>query len=105
MPLGETMRKLFLVLCASILLCAGVFAQDVNEPVQQMMKGFNTGDVKLIASVYASGEVTIIDEVAPHFWAGKDANNAWLADLDKHDKAAGVTDGNVAARPANRVEI
>ena len=99
------MRKLFLAVCAVLFLAIGAMAQDVNAPIQQMLQGFNSGDVKMVASAYASGSITIVDEVAPHFWSGTKANDAWLADIDKHDKAAGVTDGKVTAKPGNRTEI
>jgi hypothetical protein len=99
------MRKLFLTLWVVLLLAVAASAQDVNAPIQQMLKGFNTGDLKLVAGSYASGGVVIVDEVAPHLWSGSDANATWLADLDKHDKALGVTDGKVTARPASRTEV
>ena len=100
------MKKLFLAVSVVMLLAAVASAQDVNAPIQQMLNGFNTGDMKLVTGSYiAGGNIVIIDEVAPHLWTGSNANAAWLADLDKHDKAAGVTDGRVTAGAASRVEV
>lgn len=100
------MRKLFLAICVVLLITAAAYAQDVNAPIQQMLNGFNTGDMKLVTASYvAGGNIVIIDEVAPHLWTGAKANDTWLADLDKHDKALGVTDGKVTAKPASRTEV
>ena len=99
------MRKLFLAVCAVAFLTAAAAAQDINAPIQQLLNGFNTGDTKLVAASYASGDIVIEDEVAPHLWTGPKANDAWLADLDKHDKALGVTDGKVIAKSASRTEV
>ncbi len=99
------MRKLSLAACAVLCLTLSALAQDVNAPIQQMMKAFNTNDTKLLASLYAAGNITIVDEVPPYVWTGTNANESWLADLEKHDKAAGVTGETATARPATRADI
>ena len=100
------MKKALFVLCAALVLSVAprAAAQDVNAPIKQMLDGFNSNDVKAVTSSYASGDVLIIDEVPPFRWSGANANDAWLADLDKHDKAKGVTDGKVKAGTAVRTE-
>jgi ketosteroid isomerase-like protein len=100
------MKKVFLVLCAGILLVAArAQALDVNAPIHKMLDAFNSGDLKALAEVYAPGDHLIIDEVAPFHWTGANANEAWLADLDKHDKAAGITDAKVKYLATTRTEI
>ena len=89
------MKKLWLVACVGILLAAAGVAQDVTAPIHQMLDGFNSGDMKAVNASYASGDLLIVDEVAPYHWAGPHAGDAWGADLEKHDKAAGLTDAKV----------
>jgi ketosteroid isomerase-like protein len=100
------MKKALLVLCAGLLLLAArAQAQDVNAPIHKMLGAFNSGDMKALADCYASGDISIIDEVAPFRWTGAHANDAWLADLDKHDKANGVSDAKVKYGATTRTEI
>lgn len=102
------MKKILLFLSAGLLWAmASVtgFAQDVNAPIHQMLEGFNSGDIKAIASSYAAGDISIVDEVAPFHWNGPHAGETWLADLEKHDKAAGVTDAKVLASAAVRNDV
>lgn len=99
------MRKLFLAVCAGMLLAAVAVAQDVNAPIHQLLDGFNNNDTKAVAASYASGDVVIVDEVAPFHWSGPHANDDWGADLDKHDKAAGITDDKVNYSAATRTDV
>jgi hypothetical protein len=106
--LKETMKKTILTLTASFLvICSALAAApaDVTAPIHQFIDGFNSGDVKSAYAAYAPGTVTIIDEFAPHRWAGPDAAHTWAADYDKHAKAAGVTDGVVKYGEPTRTEI
>lgn len=93
------MRKLYLVVCVGLLLSLGgakAFAQaDLTKPIKQMIDGFNSNDVKAVVAAYASGDISITDEVPPFHWSGTKANDEWLAALEKHDKAAGISDGKV----------
>lgn len=100
------MRKTFVSLCAVVLLSLGAFAQkeDVTQPIHQMITGFNTNDMKLVAAQYATGDISIIDEVPPFRWTGAKANDAWLADLEKYDKEAGVSDAKVKLGSITRTE-
>ncbi len=90
------MRKTFLVLCAGLVLSLGAFAQnDLTAPVKAMLNGFNSGDMKAVTDQYASGGITIIDEVPPFHWSGAKAHDEWLAALQSYDKANGVSDAKV----------
>jgi len=98
------MRNVVLALCAACVLSIAAAAQDVTAPINQMLKAFNTGDVKAIAAVYASGDISITDEVPPFHWSGAGANDAWLADLAKAEKAAGMTETKVGFGAPVRTE-
>jgi hypothetical protein len=83
------------------------FAADAASPlamVHQFIDNFDKGDIKAAAATHAA-EVSIIDEVPPYQWQGRDAFKTWLDDLTKHDTAAGVTDGNVKLGDAIREEV
>lgn len=76
---------------------AGLLAvtADVIAPIHQFIDGFNKGDTKSAFATYSTGDVTIIDEFAPHRWHGPHAAQEWAADYDKHAQATGVSDGTV----------
>jgi ketosteroid isomerase-like protein len=76
----------------------------VAAPIHQFIDSFNKGDVKAAEAAHVA-EPIIIDEVAPHQWQGHGSFKAWMDDLDKHDKARGVTDGAVKLGDAIRQEI
>ena len=91
------MRKILLLSCTALfaVMSVAAFAQDVNAPIHQLLDGFNTGDMKAVSASYAKGDLSIVDEVPPFHWSGPNVGEAWGADLEKHDKAAGVTDAKV----------
>ncbi len=91
-----------ILLFAPLALAAG---PDVTTPIRQFIDGFNTGDVKSAYAAYASGDINIIDEFAPHRWTGPHAAQDWAADYDKHAKATGVSDGSVKYGAPTRTEI
>jgi ketosteroid isomerase-like protein len=102
------MRKSLFALLASVLLAPAAMAAssaDVTKPIRQFIDGFNSGDVKSAYSTYAKGDITIIDEFAPHRWVGPHAAQDWAAEYDKHAKATGVTDGKVTYGKPTRTEI
>lgn len=66
------------------------------DPVRQFITAFNSGDTKTANATYAPGEISIVDEFAPHRWIGPKAPRAWAADYAKHAAATGVTDGHVS---------
>jgi hypothetical protein len=68
---------------------------DVPKHIKQFIDGFNKGDTKSAFAAYATGDITIIDEFAPHLWVGPHAPQDWAAEYGKHATATGVTDGNV----------
>ena len=78
---------------------------DVSAPVRQFIDGFNTGNVQAEFAAYATGAITIVDEFAPHIWAGPDAAHQWAEAYDKHAQATGVTDGRVTYGKPTRTEV
>ncbi len=78
---------------------------DVTAPIHQFIDGFNTGDTKSAYAAYSTGDITIVDEFAPHRWLGPHAPQDWAADYDKHAQATGVSDGIVKYRAPTRTEI
>lgn len=101
------MNKTILALIAIILAVPAMAANaaDVTAPIHQFIDGFNTGDVKSAYAAYASGEIVIVDEFAPHVWRGPHAPQDWAADYDKHAQATGVSDGSVKYGQPTRMEV
>lgn len=91
------------VLCAPAAIPAR--QDDVSAPVRQFIDGFNTGNVQSAFAAYASGQVTIVDEFAPHIWSGPDAAHQWAEAYDKHAQATGVADGMVTYGKPTRTEV
>jgi hypothetical protein len=92
------MKKIIFTVLAFALLTPTAMkaaSPDVPMAIKQFIDGFNSGDTKSAFAAYATGDITIIDEFAPHLWTGPQAAQNWAADYDKHAAATGVTDGNV----------
>ena len=100
-------KAMFALLMGVVWVPAGVAAApaDVTAPIRQFIDGFNSGDTKTAFEAYAEGDITIIDEFAPHVWMGPHAAQDWAADFDKNAKATGVTDAKVTYGAATRTEI
>jgi len=96
-----------LLVLAGILVVPGLSAADadVTTAIHQFIDGFNNGDVKSANAAYASGDIMIVDEFAPHRWSGPNAPQAWAADYEKHAQAGGISDGQVKYGSATRTEI
>ena len=77
----------------------------MTAPIHQFIDRFNTGDTKSAFAAYATGDIAIVDEFAPHRWLGPHAPQDWAADYDKHVQATGVSDGIVKYGPPTRTEI
>ena len=102
------MKKTILALIAFVLVIpftAAAARQDVTLPIHQFIDGFNRGDVKSAYAAYASGDIVIVDEFAPHLWTGPHAAQDWAADYDKHAQATGVNDGSVKYGAPTRTEV
>ncbi|MGC1372485.1 MAG: nuclear transport factor 2 family protein [Candidatus Sulfotelmatobacter sp.] len=102
------MGKMIVILLSSVLLGATAMAaasRDVTIPIHQFIDGFNTGDVQSAYAAYATGDITIVDEFAPHRWTGPHAAQNWAADYQNHAQATGVSDGNVKYGAPTRTEI
>lgn len=104
---GSTMRKNVFALAACLLWAPAVFAasgEDVAAPIRQFIDAFNKGDTASAYATYAKGEISIIDEFAPHCWNGPHAAQDWAAAYDKHAQATGVSDGQVKYGAPTRIE-
>jgi hypothetical protein len=102
------MKRLLLGLLASALLGTLTIraeAQDVTAPIHQFLDGLIKGDDKAANAAYATGDIIIVDEIAPHSWAGPNAPQQWSADLEKHDSAAGVSDAGLKYDAPTRTEV
>lgn len=102
------MKRFLLALTASTLLAPSVFAAqatNVMTPIRQFIDGFNSGDTKSASAAYASGDILIIDEFAPHRWTGQNAAHEWADAYEKHAQATGVSDGSVKYGNPTRTEI
>ena len=102
------MKSAVLALLASALFAPAALAaapSDVTVPIRQFIEGFNNGDLKSAYASLATGDITIVDEFAPHLWTGSQAAQQWVADYDTHAKATGVSDGMVQYGAPTRNEI
>ena len=102
------MKVASLALLAGVLCSPAVHAaapSDPTAPICQFIDGFNNGDLKAAYAALATGDITIVDEFAPHLWTGPNAAQQWVADYDTHAKATGVTDGIVQWSAPTRTEI
>ena len=58
--------------------------------VQQYIKGFNSGDVELMAAFFdVSG--SILDGMAPHLWQGSNAARDWYNDVLAEGESHGAS--------------
>ena len=78
---------------------------DPAAPIRKFIDAFNSGDTKTGLTFYAKGDITLVDEFAPHIWSGPQAVQNWAADYDKHATATGVTEGKVTYGKTTRTEI
>lgn len=75
----------------------------LTAPIHQFIDNFDKGDQKAAAAAFATGGLTIIDEVPPHIWTGSDALQTWANDLVANDKGQGITSEKVTLGKATRV--
>ncbi|HSS95581.1 MAG TPA: nuclear transport factor 2 family protein [Terriglobales bacterium] len=102
------MKRIILALLAMLLVISSATmaaAADVTTTIHQFIDSFNAGDVKAVNASYATGDIVIVDEFAPHMWNGPHAPQDWSADYDKHAQATGVSDGSVKYGASTRTEI
>jgi ketosteroid isomerase-like protein len=75
----------------------------LEAPVRTFLDSLNRGDVAAAATAYASGAISIVDEVPPYYWT---SFPAWAAALDKEIKDGGLSDVKVSITgPAVREEV
>jgi hypothetical protein len=101
---GMSTRSLDALLSAmlvsvSLTLAVGVPVAGAATPEAQLLApirlatdSMNKGDTKTFASTLSSDGVTIIDEIAPHLWAGADAFDRWFKAYGAWVEAAAITD-------------
>jgi ketosteroid isomerase-like protein len=102
------MKKTIIALFANVFLAIAMLGAgpgDVTAPIHQFIDGFNSGDVQSAYAAYASGDILIVDEFAPHRWFGPHAPQEWAGDYEKHAQATGVTDGLVKYGAPTRTEV
>lgn len=93
---------------AGVLALAG--AAEAAKPAGPMgaihafIDNFNKGDAAAAEAAHVAAP-TIIDEFAPHHWEGAGAFKAWAGDLEKSDKAAGISNEKVTLGKASRTVI
>jgi len=100
--------KLTTVLCLLAVTgnaAAVTFDAQVAAPIHRFIDGFNAGDTKSAEAAHAKTDLVIVDAVPPYQWQGANAFTTWLADLRKHDEAAGVTDGRMTLGAPIRQEV
>ena len=99
-------RFIFVFAVAALALTQQALAsQDpVMAPIDQVMNGFNAGNVKAVLAACAPSGVTIIDDVSPFAWQGRTAMTAWLKDLAASESKAGISGGKVSfGAPIDRI--
>jgi hypothetical protein len=74
---------------------------EVLRPIRQFLDGINAGKPDIAFAAFVHGDITIVDEFAPHLWSGPDAPKAWLEAYG----TLGQSEGHIQyGRPA-RAEI
>ncbi len=79
-------------------------AGAARAPIDAFVAAFAKGDMAAAKATHVASP-TIIDEMPPHLWSGKDAFDTWLADLGKDSKAAGRSDEKLAVGRTIRAEV
>jgi hypothetical protein len=77
----------------------------LSAPIRQFIDGINSGDTKSANAAYATGDILIVDEVAPHRFSGPNAPQDWLDDFGRFAAAAGITDTHLKDSAPTRAEI
>ena len=100
--------KLMTLLCVLAVTgnAAGVTLDaQVAAPIHRFIDGFNAGDTKGAEAAHTKTDLVIVDAVPPYQWQGANAFTTYLADLKKHDEAAGVTEGRITLGAPIRQEV
>ncbi|KPF79186.1 hypothetical protein IP88_02370 [alpha proteobacterium AAP81b] len=92
-----------IILTAALALAGGAQAAtpELAAPIKQFIDAMNKGDIKT-AKAATTADLTVTDEVPPFVWQGRGAFDAWIADLGKHESAAGIAAQKMTIRPASR---
>ncbi len=102
------MKSLVLVTIAGLAISNSAFGAPSSAkllvPIHQFIASFNAGDTAKAAAAQAR-DVSIIDDIAPHFWRGPKAFETWAADLAADDKKSGISEEKVALGKTQRALI
>ena len=74
---------------------------DVNAQIQAFIVAYNSGKVR---DIFASGEISILDDFPPYVWIGADALHRWGADSAKRAAAKKLADFKLTLGVINRLE-
>jgi ketosteroid isomerase-like protein len=87
-------RLLAALVCAfgSIVAVAATPDAALRAPIHQFIDSFNNGDAAAAAAAHITDDLTIIDEVPPFIWRGRDAFKTWSDDLAADATKQGITD-------------
>ncbi len=103
------MNKIPMLLLATVFACPAALAApadgDVTAVIHKTIDTFNSGDLKALKSMFATGSLSIVDEYAPHLWSGPDAYKNWLEAYAKDAKATGLSDPSLTFNEPTRSQI
>lgn len=98
------MKLSLLALLAAPAIAAPAVDPGPRTTIDAFVAAFNAGD---LAAAKATHEATptIIDDLAPYLWSGRDAFDRWVADQNKETLTLGRTSEKVSMGTTRRVEI
>jgi ketosteroid isomerase-like protein len=68
---------------------------EIKAVIDKALDGFNSKDSAMYNSAF-SGDVVIVDGMAPYRWTGSNAQARWFSDAEKWAHDLGVADENIA---------
>ena len=95
-----------MILAGALLLAfvPGERAGDVETAITQFSAALHAGDSQG-AKTFLTAHTVILDDVAPYYWAGKNAFEDWQADLAKASAARGMREEDAQLGAPTRVEV
>ena len=82
----------------------GAKAGDVETAIAQFSAALHAGDSQA-AKTFLTAHTVILDDVAPYYWAGKNAFEDWQADLAKASAARGMHEEDAQLGAPSRIEV
>jgi len=77
---------------------------EIRGLIDKLLGGFNFRDYPLYHSAF-SGDVVIVDAMAPYRWTGPNAQGRWFADVTKWAHDLGVTRQNISYDRVIRADV